>query len=72
MSDIVTSVLQNNADKAQCPDCSSKLNIPCDIKEGEILSCPGCGAEFEVKKVSNGGDCLELQEFTMEGEDWGE
>jgi len=56
--------------KAKCPDCDAELDIPEDIVQGEILSCPGCGLELEVKKV-NGG-CVDLQELTIEGEDWGE
>ena len=61
---------KNNA--AKCPDCDSVLDVPCDVEAGEILSCPGCGLELEVKKLAYGGGCLELQELTIEGEDWGE
>jgi len=63
---------QNKADKTRCPDCDSELNVPCDIEEGEVLSCPGCGLELEVKKIIDGGGCLNLQELSIEGEDWGE
>jgi len=56
--------------KAKCPDCEANLDVPSDTAQGEILSCPGCGLELEVKKVSNG--CLDLQELAIEGEDWGE
>ena len=62
--------LQNN--KAKCPDCDGELNVPLDIEKGEILSCPGCGLELEVKKINCGGEYLSLQELTIEGEDWGE
>jgi alpha-aminoadipate carrier protein LysW len=55
---------------AKCPDCDSDLNVPSDAEKGEILSCPGCGLELEVKQI-NGG-CIDLQELTIEGEDWGE
>ena len=68
----VNSNLQNNANKNRCPDCDSELNVPCDIEKGEILSCPGCGLELEVKKINDGGGCIALQELTIEGEDWGE
>jgi hypothetical protein len=64
--------LQNKDNKTKCPDCDSELNVPCDIEKGEILSCPGCGLELEVKKVNDGGGCADLQELTIEGEDWGE
>jgi len=33
----------------QCPECESDLDIEVDeVDEGEIVSCPECGAEFEV------------------------
>jgi alpha-aminoadipate/glutamate carrier protein LysW len=62
----------NNQNKAKCPDCEFQLNVPSDLEKGEILSCPGCGLELEVKKLSGGGGYLDLQELTIEGEDWGE
>ena len=71
MINFVNSNFQNKDNKAKCPDCDSELNVPCDIEKGEILSCPGCGLELEVKKI-NGGGCVELQELAIEGEDWGE
>ena len=56
--------------KAKCPDCDADLDVPSDTAQGEILSCPGCGLELEVKHVRSG--CVDLQELTIEGEDWGE
>ena len=56
--------------KAKCPDCDADLDVPKDTAQGEILSCPGCGLELEVKQVTGG--CIDLQELTIEGEDWGE
>ena len=56
--------------KAKCPDCDADLDVPSDTAKGEILSCPSCGLELEVKHVSGG--CIDLQELTIEGEDWGE
>jgi len=56
--------------KTKCPDCDAELDIPADAEKGEILSCPGCGLELEVKQVNCG--CIDLQRFTREGEDWGE
>jgi lysine biosynthesis protein LysW len=60
----------NNQNKANCPDCDFELNVPLDTEKGEIVSCPGCGLELEVKQVKCG--CVDLQELTIEGEDWGE
>ncbi len=64
--------LQHKNNKAKCPDCDSELSVPRDIEKGEVLSCPGCGLELEVKKISGGGEYVDLQELTIEGEDWGE
>ena len=72
MINIIKSNMQNMNYKPKCPDCDSELNVPCNIAKGEILSCPGCGIELEVKKITNGGECIDLQEFKLEGEDWGE
>jgi len=47
-----------------------ELEIPEDILQGEILSCPSCGLELEVKQIQ--GESVELQELGIEGEDWGE
>ena len=57
---------------SKCPDCDFALIIPKDVEIGEILSCPSCGLELEVKKTANGGEGIDLQELTLEGEDWGE
>jgi alpha-aminoadipate/glutamate carrier protein LysW len=72
MINTLNSNFQNMDNKTKCPDCDSELNIPSDIEKGEIISCPGCGLELEVKKTSIGGECLDLQELIIEGEDWGE
>jgi len=56
--------------KTKCPDCDADLDVPQDTEMGEIVSCPGCGLELEVKQVKGG--CVDLQELTIEGEDWGE
>lgn len=54
----------------RCPDCYAQLKVPESVVVGEILSCPECGLELEVKKIGN--NRLELQELAIEGEDWGE
>ncbi len=56
----------------KCPDCDMNLNVPFDVEKGEIVSCAGCGLELEVKHVAAGGKGVDLQELTIEGEDWGE
>lgn len=53
-----------------CPDCDTSISIPDEPEKGEILSCQSCGLELEVVDIKNG--CVDLQELTIEGEDWGE
>ncbi len=53
-----------------CPDCDTNISLSDNIEKGEILSCQCCGLELEVVKIKNG--CVDLQELTIEGEDWGE
>jgi alpha-aminoadipate carrier protein LysW len=32
-----------------CPECESNLDIDAEeVDEGEIVSCPECGADYEV------------------------
>lgn len=68
----IQSNLRSNLNKTTCPVCESEIDVPFDVQKGNILSCPGCGIELEVKETENGGDCLKLTEFIIEGEDWGE
>jgi alpha-aminoadipate carrier protein LysW len=36
-----------------CPECESNLDIEEEeVDEGEIVSCPECGTDFEVITVS--------------------
>ncbi len=56
--------------KAKCPECDGDLDIPDDVINGEIISCPDCGMDFEVALKEDGG--VELKPAEIEGEDWGE
>ena len=53
---------------AACVVCEGEIEIADDIEEGELLECPECGSELEVKSV----DPLELAEAPKQEEDWGE
>jgi len=54
----------------RCPDCGGEIEIPEDVLQGEVLSCPNCGLELAVKEIKE--DSVGLQELGIEGEDWGE
>jgi len=53
-----------------CVDCGAGIEIPEDVIQGEIISCPDCGLDFVIVKDESG--LLSLQELMIEGEDWGE
>jgi len=53
-----------------CPECDGTINIPDDASVGEIVSCPDCGADFEISKKD--GSKVELKRAESVGEDWGE
>jgi alpha-aminoadipate carrier protein LysW len=52
-----------------CLECDASISIPNDAAVGEIVSCPECGADFEISK---GGQGVELKPAESIGEDWGE
>jgi len=55
---------------ATCPDCEREIRVPGGAVIGEIVSCPDCGLELEVKQIN--GDEVDLKEISIEKEDWGE
>ena len=48
-----------------CLDCGLELDIPPDAISGEIVNCPDCGSDFELR---NG----KLKKAEIVGEDWGQ
>ncbi len=52
----------------QCPECAAELNLAPDVEVGEIVLCPDCGVELEVRSLNP----LVLELAPQEEEDWGE
>ncbi len=52
-----------------CPECDANISIPGDAVEGEIVTCPDCGASYELVKAGEGFDLKPAQTV---GEDWGQ
>jgi alpha-aminoadipate carrier protein LysW len=52
-----------------CPECDANIGIPDDAVEGEIVTCPDCGASFEHFVFES---CFELKPAQTVGEDWGQ
>jgi alpha-aminoadipate/glutamate carrier protein LysW len=53
----------------KCTECEAEIKVPNDSVEGEIVTCPDCGASYELAKSD--------QDFTIKpaqavGEDWGQ
>lgn len=53
----------------KCFECDAELRLPPDPMAGEIITCPDCGASFEI--FSEGG-VFNIRPAQIEGEDWGE
>ena len=52
-----------------CAECDADISIPKDAMESEIVTCPDCGASFELIKAQEG---FELKPAQTVGEDWGQ
>ena len=51
-----------------CPECDANMTIPDDAVEGEIVTCPDCGASYELIKAS---ECFDVTQAQIVREDWG-
>ena len=53
----------------KCPECDAEIKVPSDSIEGEIVTCPDCGASYELVTSSDG---LGIKPAQVVGEDWGQ
>lgn len=53
-----------------CPECDAEIKVPADSIEGEIVTCPDCGASYELVKAAAGG--FDIKPAQVVGEDWGQ
>ncbi len=52
-----------------CPECENKLDIEeDDVEEGEVVSCPECGTDFEVV-TANPLELKAVEEGYLEDDD---
>lgn len=56
--------------KKECQDCGVIINVPDDALVGEIVTCPDCGADFEI--TSKTRNMVDLKPAESVGEDWGQ
>ena len=56
---------------ARCDECDGEVSIPGDALSGEIVTCPECGASFELVSGDGGGG-FALKPADTVGEDWGQ
>jgi alpha-aminoadipate/glutamate carrier protein LysW len=59
----VMSVVQSS-----CPVCDASVPLAVGIVAAEVVACPDCGSELEVRSV----DPPLLAEAPTEAEDWGQ
>ena len=56
-----------------CPECEGVVPVESDAQIGEILVCPDCGIELELKSFDRvGSNAVVLDVAPREEEDWGE
>jgi len=53
----------------KCPECDAEIKMPSDSIEGEIITCPDCGASYELVKSADG---FGIKPAQVVGEDWGQ
>lgn len=53
----------------KCTECNADIPVPKDALEGELVTCPDCGASYELVK---GADGFVLKPAQAVGEDWGQ
>ena len=53
-----------------CLDCGAGFEIPVDTLINEIVGCPDCLLDYVI--IENEAGTIDLKEFVIDGEDWGE
>ena len=56
--------------ETKCLECDATVKVENDAVIGEIITCPDCGADYEVAALNNGTVSIKIAESVKE--DWGE
>jgi alpha-aminoadipate carrier protein LysW len=56
--------------ETKCLECDATVKVENDAVIGEIITCPDCGADYEVADLNNGTVTIKVAESVKE--DWGE
>jgi alpha-aminoadipate/glutamate carrier protein LysW len=56
--------------EAKCLECDASVRVEDDAIVGEIITCPDCGADYEVQALNDGTVTIKIAESVKE--DWGE
>ena len=51
--------------KLRCIECGCEIEIPNQVEQSEVLSCPSCGTDY----IYNGSEFIQSE---LDGCDWGE
>ena len=54
----------------ECPSCFFEFEPENAVMQGEVITCPDCGVDLEVLKITDAK--IEVQVAEMGQEDWGE
>ena len=63
-----TTTTQNQRTTVECPECAAAVPVAPSVLVGEILDCPDCSAELEVRGTSP----VRVELAPQVEEDWGE
>lgn len=55
-------------ERVVCSVCGTEFDLPIDVVDGEIVSCPSCGVRYVVRLVGR----VALEEFRGDVDDYGE
>jgi len=56
--------------EVKCLECDANVHVEDDAVVGEIITCPDCGADYEVEALNDGTVTIKIAETVKE--DWGE
>lgn len=60
--------MSNQKNEVKCLECQAQITLETDLQVGEVITCPECSTDLEVKQVNQ----LKLSIAPKVQEDWGQ
>lgn len=58
--------------KCECPSCYFEFEVDEGTIVGEVIPCPDCGVDLEIREINNEEGIVKVIIAETESEDWGE